>query len=227
MPQAKPRISQSLRRRLYLPAYRTSEASMLAQTHWQTVSRWFHGHRQVFVGAKRARAPLSYLQLVEVAFVASFRAAGVSLQRVRKAQEYLSKVFQVEYPFAQLELKTDGVHVLKELEEREEGQGVRLVVADRAGQEAWPQLIAERIAQFDYAYELALTWHPRGQEVPIVVDPRISFGAPIVEQAGVATWVLRERYQAGESLDELEDDFGVTPTELMAALKFEGVSLAA
>ena len=63
--------------------------------------------------------------------------------------------------------------------------------------------------------------------MPIVVDPRISFGAPTVESAGIATWVLRERFQAGETLDELEDDFHVTEEHLRAALAFEGVELAA
>ena len=200
---------------------------MLAQAHPQTVSRWFRGGRPVFESDKELRAALSYHQLVEVAFVASFRLAGVSLQRIRKAHGYLAKMFQVEYPFAQLELKTDGVHILKELQEREDHHTHKLVVADQAGQEAWPEVISQRIAQFEYEFDLALRWHPRGSDVPIIVDPRISFGAPIVESAGVATWVLRARYESGESLRELQDDFGVPTRELKAALEFEGVGLAA
>ena len=200
---------------------------MLAEAHPHTVSRWFRGQQPVFEPGKQLRAALSYHQLVEVAFVASFRLVGLSLQRIRKAHEYLAKMFHVEYPFAQLELKTDGVHILKELEDREDHHARKLVVADRAGQEAWPEVIAERIAQFEYEFGLALRWHPRGSGVPIIVDPRISFGAPIVESAGVATWVLRERYESGESLRELEDDFSVPARELKAALEFEGVRLAA
>ena len=220
-------MSTPLNRRLRLPAYTTAESATLVQTKPQTVSRWFHSYSPVFANQKERRAGLSYLQLVEVAFAASFRELGVSLQRVRKAHQYLANVFQVEYPFAQLQVRTDGAHILSELEQVGRGHQQRMIVADAAGQQVWPELIADRIAQFDYEFDLALRWHPRGRRVPIVVDPRISFGAPTVESAGIATWVLRERFQAGETLDELEDDFHVTEEHLRAALAFEGVELAA
>ena len=220
-------LSLSLRRRLYLPAYRTVESARLVQARPQLVTRWFHGYDPVFGAAKKPGAALSYLQLVETAFAASFRESGVSLQKVRKAREYLSKMFQVEYPFAQLVLRTDGVHILKELEEREDGHEPKLIVADKAGQVAWPEIVLDRFAQFEYEFEIALRWHPRGKSVPIVIDPRISFGAPIVEGAGVATWALRERYEAGKTLEEIKDDFGVSDIELGAALRFEGLSAAA
>ena len=226
MPSSHP-ISTTLNRSLRLPAYTTADSAVLAQTKSQTVSRWFHNYSPVFANQKERRSSLSYLQLVEVAFAASFRELGVSLQRVRKAHAYLANVFKVEYPFAQLQVRTDGAHVLSELEPVGRGYQQRMIVADAAGQQAWPELIAARIAQFDYEFDLALRWHPRGRRVPIVVDPRISFGAPTVESAGIATWILRERFQAGETLDELEDDFHVNEEHLRAALAFEGVELAA
>jgi uncharacterized protein (DUF433 family) len=200
---------------------------VLTNAKAQTVSRWLHGYFPVFADSKERGAALSYLQLVELAFAASFREVGISLQRVRKAHEYLSKVFQVEYPFAQLELKSDGVHILKELQELEDGHRNKLVVADKDGQEAWPELIAKRLDQFDYEFGLALRWHPRGKQVPIIVDPRISFGAPIVAAAGIATWVLKERYEAGETIEELQEDFQVSRQDLHTALAFEGLTLAA
>lgn len=214
----------SLHRVLYLPAYTTVEAARLAQTKPATVASWCRG--DVFAVRKERRVPLSYLQLAEIAFVASFRKLGVSLQRIRRARDYLSKMFQVEYPFASLRLKTDGVHVLKDLEEAE---GVRptLIVADKGGQEAWPDLIAERLAQFEYEYDIAIRWFPRGKAVPIAVDPRIAFGAPIVLSAGVATWVLKERYEAGESISELVEDFGISLGDLQAALEFEDIHMKA
>lgn len=223
MPEKPGGLPSSLRKRLYLPAYRTNEAAWLAQTTAQTVSRWYHGYQPVFHDHKEERVALSYLQLVETAFVASFRKFQISLQRVRRAHQYLSRMFQVQYPFAQLALKTDGVHILKDLEEHENGHKAKMIVADHFGQEAWPQVIAERFEQFVYEYDLALRWFPRGAAVPIVVDPRISFGAPIVQRAGIATWVLRERYEAGETLEELQDDFRVDENELRMALEFERV----
>lgn len=228
------RLPSRLRRRLYLPAYTTVEAARFAETTPTTVSRWFYGYTisgqrrgRVFRDTKKRRAPLSYLQLAEVAFVASFRKYGVPLRRIRQARDYLSQVFQVEYPFALLELKTEGVHVLKDLEEMGNGGRPKLIVADERGQEAWPEVLAERFAQFHYDYDIAIRWFPRGKDTPIAVDPRISFGAPIVLSAGVATWVLKERFEAGETPEELVDDFGIATDELRLALEFEGVDALA
>jgi uncharacterized protein (DUF433 family) len=169
---------------------------------------------------------LSYMQVVEVAFVADFRRLGVRLDNLRRAHEYLRKTFRVEYPFAQLDVKADGASVLAEYAGHEDGEIVRrLIAADRDGQLIWPRTIQERFAQFDYERRLAVRWHPRGRENPILVDPRIAFGAPVIEQVGIATWIIRERYEAGEEIAEIEEDYGVTREQIAAALAFEGVKL--
>lgn len=222
MAESLQQVPQPLRRRLYLPAYKTGEAARLVETAPVTLSYWFY-REPVFAPTKKRRVPLSYLQLVEAAFVASYRKWGVSLQRIRKARQYLSKMFETEYPFALLKLKTDGVHILKDLEERENGREPKVIVTDQFGQEAWPDLIAERFEQFEYEYDVALRWFPRGRSKRIAIDPRIAFGAPIVISTGVATWVLKERYQTGETLEELEDDFGIGRDDLRLALEFEGI----
>src|SRR5947207_4453213 len=96
-------------RRLYLPAYRYGEAARLAQTTPQTIARWYRGyeasgHRMRPVLPLRHAPLVSYMQLVEVAFVADFRHLGIRLDSVRRAHQYLRKAFQVEYPFAQLDV---------------------------------------------------------------------------------------------------------------------------
>lgn len=221
------------RRRLYLPSYRTREAARLAEVHPNTVRNWFYGSWRadggrypVFAQPTTPGANLSWLQLVETAFVAAFRRQGVSLAALRRSYEYLIKVFNTEYPFAQLRLRTDGAHVLKELEQTND-LALGLIVTDQAGQAVWSDLIMRRIYEFDYEEGLAVVWHPRGRDTPIVMDPRVAFGAPIVRQSGVPTWVFRERREAGESLAEIADDFSAEPAEVAAALEFEGVSLAA
>ena len=217
--------------RLYLPAYRFAEAARLAQTTPQTIARWYRGsaapgHRMRPVLPSDGGRLLSYLQLVEVAFVADFRQLGVTLDRLRRAHEYLRKTFQAEFPFAQFRFKTDGVHVLAEFASYRDGAlGKRLVVADQAGQLVWPELIADRLQQFDYEDGLAVRWHPRGRETPILIDPRVAFGAPTVAGTGVATWIARERFEAGETPEDIEADFGLTQEQLAAALAFEGVAL--
>ena len=112
---------------------------------------------------------LSYMQVVEVAFVADFRRLGVRLQSLRQAHEYLRKTFSVEYPFAQLDVRTDGVSVLAEYVAHEGGRTLRrLLAADRGGQLVWPEAIQQRFEQFDYEHHLAVRWHPRGRDNPVL-----------------------------------------------------------
>jgi uncharacterized protein (DUF433 family) len=102
-----------------------------------------------------------------------------------------------------------------------------LIMTDVAGQIVWGAAVADRINQFDYEDGIALRWHPRGRESVILIDPRIAFGAPIIGETGVPTWVVKDRYRAGEDLDEIGDDFGVTHAEIEEALAFEDVPVNA
>ena len=219
---------------MYLPAYRFSEAAQLAQTTYQNISRWFQGysapgHQMRPFLPSDGSGLLSYLQLVEVAFVATFRKQGVKLDALRQAHEYCVKTLNSEYPFAELRFKTDGVHLFHIYVEFEDGPLQReeplLIATDAGGQMAWGEAVAERINQFEYEHGLAMRWHPRGPDSVILVDPRIAFGAPTIADTGVPTWVIKDRFAAGETLQEIEDDFDVPLAQLREALTFEDVAL--
>ena len=77
--------------RLFVPNYRIREAARYAHISPQTVASW-HGtpgaNRRGTLSSKERGAALSYLQLIEVAVVASFRKAGVSVKKIKAAREY-------------------------------------------------------------------------------------------------------------------------------------------
>ena len=101
------------------------------------------------------------------------------------------------------------------------GEGI--IVADEAGQLAWDELMGEQFAQFDYELDLALTWHPAGRDSAVKIDPRIAFGEPIVE--GIPTHVIKGRWDARETLEEIQEDYEISFQAVADALLFEGVSL--
>ncbi len=216
------------RRRLYLPAYSVADAARYAGIRPQTVANWYYGPGPAgpVLPGKQSGAPLSYLQLVEVAFVATFRRLGVSLETIRRARQYLAQTFRSEYPFAELRLQTQGRHVLMDLREIQRDAEIgRMIVADSAGQIAWQQLIGDRFTEFDYERDLAIRWHVRGRQSPIVIDPRVFFGAPTV--SGVPTWAIGGRVLAGESIEDIKEDYGIGEDEILEAVAFEGVEKAA
>jgi uncharacterized protein (DUF433 family) len=214
---------QPWERRLYLPAYGVSDAARYAKTKPQTVSYWHHrgGSLGPALPGREKRQPLSYMELVEVGFVATFRRLGVSLQRIRKAHDYFAQRFQVQYPFAQLELKTEGQHVLMEMLEVDPDPELKnlVIVGDTHGQVAWKPAIARRFKEFEYDFDIALTWYVAGRTSPIVIDPRIQFGAPNVR--GIPTWAVRGRRVAGETIADIAADFGLDQADVRRALSFE------
>ncbi|MDB5819081.1 MAG: hypothetical protein JWQ11_2721 [Rhizobacter sp.] len=216
------------KRRLFLPAYAVKEAARYAKVTPQTLLNWQKASPASMAAvARRAKGDsLSYMQLVEVAFVASLRAAGVKLIDIRNARDYMSSKLKAEFPFAEHRFKTDGQDILMELPEFESGASKgKLVKVNRGGQLAWAEIVERKFEEFDYQKGLAIRWKVGGSESPIQIDPRVSFGAPAV--AGIATWAIAGRAQCGESLDDIADDFSITVAEVEDALKFEGMSEAA
>lgn len=223
-----PRGVEPWRRRLYLPAYQVTQAAKYAGTSTQTVAYWHYRGGQLgpTLPTKERRVPLSYLQLVDVAFVATFRALGVSLQRIRKARQYARQTLNSEHPFAEYRWLTEGHHMMLNLQEIERDTQIgRLIVADAHGQIAWKQLVGERFAEFDYEHDLAIVWHVAGRQSRVAIDPRIAFGAPMV--SGLPTWVVAGRWKAGESPAEIVDEFQIAEEAVRDALRFEGIVEAA
>ena len=90
-------------------------------------------------------------------------------------------------------------------------------------EEAWMPLMSDRFAQFEYEDEqgFAIIWHVAGIDSRVIIDPRVSFGAPTI--SGIPTWAIKGRYDAGESLDDIQENFGLTQEHVIEALRFEGI----
>jgi uncharacterized protein (DUF433 family) len=215
------------RRRLLLPSYSVTDAARYVGESPQLIASWHYRETQsgVVLPGKEHGRPLSYLQLIEVAVVSIFRQLGVSLQRIRKARQYLAQRFNVEYPFTEYKFKTEGFHILLDLQQFENDEEMRLVVADRGGQLAWEEVMENRLLEFDYEDGgVAVKWHLAGRQSLVLIDPRVAFGAPTV--SGIPTWILKGRYQAGESIEDIKDDFRIDETSIKDAWNFEGIKLA-
>ena len=215
------RLDQPWRRRLYLPSYQIAEAAAYAQITPQTVAAW-HRIEAELLAKREKRAALSYMQLIEVAVVAAFRKAGVPLKRIRAAREYAANTLKSEHPFAEYSFKEEGKHLWLDSGQIDVQPGT-VVSADQGGQMAWESVIG-RLREFEYEKPdgIVLKWHVAGQDSPIIIDPRVSFGAPAIK--GTPTWVIKGRWDAGESDTDIAEDFGIEKEEVKEALKFEGVS---
>ena len=60
-----------------------------------------------------------------------------------------------------------------------------------------------------------------GEEKPVLIDSRLSFGRPVLREGSISTRTLVERLDAGESLDDVAADYELTPELVEYAVLYE------
>lgn len=215
--------SERWRERLYVPNYKVREAARYAHISPKTVADWHAVGDRKALPSRESGAALSYMQLIEVAVVAAARKAGIKLKDIAAARAYVSEKLKSDYPFAEYRFKSNGRDLWLDYREFEpKAESGRVVAANRGGQMAWEEIIGQ-LEQFEYDDGIALRWHLCGKSSPIIIDPRVSFGSPSV--SGIPTWALRDRWIAGDTVDEIADDYELLGSFVEQALEFEGVDL--
>jgi uncharacterized protein (DUF433 family) len=61
----------------------------------------------------------------------------------------------------------------------------------------------------------------RDRSADVVIDPRVSFGRPVLDKIGVRTSVLFERFMAGENVPDLARDYDAPPEAIQNAIRCE------
>ena len=139
---------------------------------------------------------LTFRDLIELRHIDSFHSSGVSWQRILRTAQYAKERFETDYPFSDLRFETDGAHIFGETDEG-------LEQLSRHGQMAFGRVLSGYLFKpLDYLDYEPVRWYP-GQEWEIeyvgrgvIVDPRISFGTPVIADYHVPTEVLYLNYRA-------------------------------
>ncbi len=216
------------------PAYSIPEAARYLGLPDATLRAWVMGRDYPIAGGKRRsraviaaadpkRRFLSFTNLVEAHVLSSIRRRhAVSLGNVRKAVDFLRTRLGTQRPLADRQLETDGIDlVVDEL--------VRLINASREGQTAMRAVLALHLRRVErdprgvpirlYPFTRST---PDGESPrPVVIDPAVSFGRPVVRRLGVPTAAIAERYKAGERIAALAADYGAQPDEIEEAIRSE------
>jgi len=165
---------------------------------------------------------LSFINLVEVHVLDAIRRKhDVPLKKVRSALDYLQRQFPSAHPLADQRFETDGINLFVE----KYGQ---LINISQAGQLAIRNVLEAHLRRIERdAAGLAVRLFPytrkRALDEPkfVVIDPYVSFGRPVLVGSGIRTAVVAERYKAGESVDQLAEDYGRKRLEIEEAIRCE------
>ena len=145
----------------------------------------------------------------------------IRLTNIRQALRYLRKHFPSPHPLADQKFETDGPDLFIQVY----GQ---LINISQLGQLAMRSILEAHLQRIERDPQgLAVRLYPftrkRHLDEPriVVIDPHVSFGRPALTSSGIATAVIAERYKAGESVDELADDYGRERLEIEEAIRCE------
>jgi uncharacterized protein (DUF433 family) len=219
-----------------IPTYGIAESAHWLQIPQPTLRSWIRG-RYYPTSAGRAKFEpvvllkdpnlplLSFINLVEAHILDAIRYRhNIPLKNVRSAISYLRQHSKSEHPLAEYWFQIKGLDLLIE-------ESGLLVNATKKGQLEMREVISAYLERVErdpqgaaarlYPY---LSRHPEGvgkQPKLVLIDPRISFGKPILVGVGVPTAVIADRYSAGESIRELAKDYGCEASEIEKAIQYE------
>lgn len=218
------------------PAYPASEAARILNLSVNTVRAWCFGQNyRSAAGAPKRFHPviepadlkgrlLSFANLCELHVLSAIRRSHkIPLPKVRESVEYLRTELDSARPLIDQQFHTNGIDLFVE-------HASRLLNVSRQGQEALRGDFQQALARIERdrrgspirLFPFSRTsLSDKEQPKAIVIDPRLSFGRPVLSSVAIRTDVIVGRFRAGDSMMEMAKDYGVDEKEIEEALRFE------
>ena len=208
--------------------YRPSEAASYIGTESQRLRYWFRSRPGV------ESPPLlhsdfeelgddlliSFLGLIDAMVTKKLVEQGVSVQHIRRAYQTLQEEWGIPHPFTDRRLSTDGRRIYIALEEE--------IAEVLSKQHFFESVMDPFLTQvtYDDATDLAAVWRPADG---VQLNPRVSFGKPVVEGTGTTTFVLHQAWVANkQDFERVADLYELSEEQVKAAVRYqEGLGRAA
>jgi len=168
---------------------------------------------------------LSFTNLVELHVLRSLRVDHVvPLRQVRAALTYAEETLALDRLLIRQDLKTAAGSLFLE-------RFGQLINLSQSGQLAMKRVLEEHLQRVDwdisdlpvrlFPFVSHGTFGPGVPDRPVVIDPRVSFGRPVLTDVGVSTGAIVRRIDAGERVDDIARDYEVAPLLIELAVVFE------
>jgi uncharacterized protein (DUF433 family) len=226
-------VHRRFAKRALEPRYGFPEAAQIIDKPAQTIRRWSVGHNRNYRGERaidepliqidgdREMVPLSFLNLIELRFLASYRTSA-SLPAIRRALDYTAQELGVARPLLETKFATHGRDLFLRFAEDDP----YFINASKGGQIAWPQGATELFESLEYDpnEHAAFRWWPLGKQTPVLLDTRLNGGRPSTAESGVRTVAIANRAAQGWEPTDIANDVAASVEEVQAALQLEAVA---
>jgi uncharacterized protein (DUF433 family) len=163
--------------------------------------------------------------LIEAHVLRALRADhGVSVKAVRQAVEFAEKKLGIERLLLRPELCSEAGQIFLD-------RYGELIDLSASGQLAMRQVLQAHLKRVTWDHQrFPVRLHPfivgeaAKPDMPIAIDPRISFGRPVVISRGISTAAIVARIDAGEAVSDVAADYELSLAELEDAVLYERVA---
>jgi uncharacterized protein (DUF433 family) len=203
--------------------YTLAEVTQYTGVPDSTLRSWFlprpdkRGFGPVFASDYAAEGKdfaVSFLNLIEAHVASFFKKQGVTPALIRRAHEVLQEQLGTSHPFAHEDLRTDSHRIFHII--RSDAKLVDVVSRQMLFKNVKPYL---RGIKYALATRLAETWHVRKG---IVINPKLGFGKPVIENSGVSTLIVAKQYVAnGKNATLVARLFKITEEGVQNAFRYE------
>jgi uncharacterized protein (DUF433 family) len=215
------------------PAYTLAEAARYLRLPAATLRSWALGRQYPTAEGRAdfspllrpaARKPpaLSFSNLIEAHVLRSLRNEhGVPVKALRSALAYAEKTLRIDRLLLRPELRADAGRVFLD-------RYGELIELTASGQLAMRRMFDEHLKRVEWdSSRFPVRLYPflsasaPSAERPIVIDPRIAFGRPVVVSKGISTSTIAERVDAGESVNDIAADYDLAESDIEQAVVYE------
>jgi uncharacterized protein (DUF433 family) len=214
-----------------LPAYTVREAAHYLQLPVATLKSWVQGRTYPTRSGRKFFAPvlqlpasdpvrLSFFNLVEAHVLSAFRRDfRIDLKKIRSALRYVRAEFGWQHPLIEQRFETDGAALFV--------QRLGMLVDASARGQIVMNVIRPYFRRLEFDRDSVVRLYPFTRSTiedsprSVFIDPRFCFGRPALSRVHIPTAAIAERYKAGESIDELVEDYRCTREEIEEGLRCE------
>jgi uncharacterized protein (DUF433 family) len=165
---------------------------------------------------------LGFRDLIEARIVRELRPLGIGLPTVRECLARAADVVADSHPFSTRRFKTDGRRIFLEVTDNLRSTEKDPALIDlKSRQRVFQPIVAPTFVDLAYDAEVASQWWLLPNKKTIVLDPKRSFGQPIIAENGLSTERVAQAVKAEGSVETVSRLFEVKPALVRDALRFE------
>lgn len=200
-----------------MPLVNTSDAARYLAVAPETLRNWRRTGLVHSLEAERKGWPnLPFVGVVEAFVLERLREMGIPMARIKEAAMGIREKLNDQYGLARPGL---GVH----------GRDILVSVADGLYRGADLQQAATETVQ---DFQEIITWSGDDPQrlkltnlgADVILDPRFGWGRPVVESNKVPVEAILGLWRAGESLETVADEFGMTAADVEELARAESRS---